>query len=589
MKIHIALFCFSVLLFISCKQETAYHANIEREYIKIPLRDGVKLGAILYKPNSEGSFPAIVYRTPYNIEDYDSYAELPLKAIRRGYMVVLVDVRGRYSSEGEFEAYRNEKKDGYDVIEWVAKMPNCNGKIVTYGGSYPGIVQWLAMAENPPHLVAAAPEMTPISSHHFWYYGGAFSHPWLDWFTPYILPDKRKRSQDPSGSWDDIEGEAFWHAQDKHKWYSFKPMDSLPIFGDYAPEYFDWLNHPIQDDWWDFAEVESHFAEFKQPVFLLSGWYDAAYGPQGAAAGYDKINKLSSKNAAENSKLILGPWNHTSINVRKNKFGIMDFGPSSGFDYDKELLDWYDSIVFGKPDPDPIPSVSYFIMGANEWRSDIYWPPSNSSDTSLYLNLSLQSAERRGLLSGTIESGSNGSVAYRFDPKNPLWDSSYLKSAPFDQSVFDTRSDVLIFESGVLESDLDIAGEVVLELFVSSTAPDTDFSFSLCDVFPDGKVVNLAGLDAGYLRMRYRDGSKSEQLIQPGTIYPIKIGQYHTANRFKKGHKIRLMITSSKAPHYDVNPNTGREIAKETELRACDNTIYISQDSPSRVILPVLK
>jgi putative CocE/NonD family hydrolase len=174
-----------VMLLLQVIRLNAQHPfNVIREEVMIPMRDGVKLGAIVYRPEQTGKFPALVYRTPYGAADYDSYAELPRKAAKQGYMVFLVDVRGRYKSEGEFEAYRNEKQDGYDVIEWVGTNTFCNGKVGTYGGSYPGIVQWLALSQNPPHLVAAAPEMTPISSHHFMFYGGAFSHPWLDWFTP---------------------------------------------------------------------------------------------------------------------------------------------------------------------------------------------------------------------------------------------------------------------------------------------------------------------------------------------------------------------------------------------------------------------
>jgi putative CocE/NonD family hydrolase len=172
------------ILFLITQLALAQHSlNIVREDVRIPMRDGITLGAILYRPDLEGKFPALVYRTPYGIDDYDSYAEFPLKAAKQGYLVYLVDVRGRLTSEGEFEAYRNEKPDGYDVIEWVAAQAICNGKVGTYGGSYPGIVQWQAMSQAPPHLLAAAPEMTPIGSHSFIYYGGAFSHPWLDWFT----------------------------------------------------------------------------------------------------------------------------------------------------------------------------------------------------------------------------------------------------------------------------------------------------------------------------------------------------------------------------------------------------------------------
>ncbi|MGB5555492.1 MAG: CocE/NonD family hydrolase, partial [Flavobacteriaceae bacterium] len=200
--------------------------NVEREDIQIPLSDGINLGAILYAPSDPGKYPAIVYRTPYGMDSYDSYAELPRKAAHRGYLVFLIDVRGRYKSEGEFEAYKNEKQDGYDVIEWVANHSLCNGKVGTYGGSYPGIVQWQAMSKKPPHLAAAAPEMTPIGSHHFFYSGGAFSMTWLDWFVPYIFPDKRKKAGDRSGTWDDDTGAEEWSSSNRKTWYQHRPLNT---------------------------------------------------------------------------------------------------------------------------------------------------------------------------------------------------------------------------------------------------------------------------------------------------------------------------------------------------------------------------
>jgi len=222
---------------------TAQHPlNLIREEVMIPMRDEIKLVAILYRPDQEGKFPAIVYRTPYGVDDYDSYAEFPLKAAKQGYLVYLVDVRGRLRSEGDFEAYRNEKKDGYDVIEWVAQQSYCSGKVGTYGGSYPGIVQWQAMSEGPLHLAAAAPEMTPIGSHHFMYYGGAFSHPWIDWFVPYIIADKRKRANDTSGPWDDDDATKEWMESDRSQWYNYRPLIDLPLLKKYAPEYYECSN-----------------------------------------------------------------------------------------------------------------------------------------------------------------------------------------------------------------------------------------------------------------------------------------------------------------------------------------------------------
>ncbi len=550
----------------------------------IPMRDGVKLGGILYRPAQAGKYPGIVYRTPYGIDDYDAYAELPLKAAKQGYAVLLVDVRGRLRSEGNFEAYRNEKQDGYDVIEWMGTQPFCTGKVGTYGGSYPGIVQWLAMSQAPPHLAAAAPEMTPIGSHHFFYYGGAFSHPWIDWFMPYIFADKRKRANDPSGPWDDEPATEEWEKSDRKPWYQFRPLADLPILKKYAPEYYQWLAHPDLSSWWDFVNVDKDFGKMRNPAFLESGWYDAAYGPEGATRGFNKMRKeAATAEAREQTILILGPWNHTSLNTRKTKFGEVDFGPNAGMDYDAELLKWYDVQLKGLTPKDPLAPVSIFVMGANEWRSEKEWPLSRAVPTPYYLG------GNGSLKEGTLatQTGKDNKDSYLFDPAIPFWDKSYEKSYPYDQRENEARPDVLVYTSDVLQTDTEVIGEIVAELYVSSEAKDTDFSFTLSDVYPDGRSINLHGLDAGYLRMRYRNGFEKQELMKPGEVYKIRIGQVYTANRFKKGHRIRLTITSSKAPHYDPNPNTGNDIATEKTLIKTRNTIHLGDKHPSRIILPL--
>jgi len=567
---------------------SAQHSlNLLREEVMIPMRDGINLGAILYRPEREGKFPAIVYRTPYGVDDYDSYAEFPLKAAKQGYAVFLVDVRGRLRSEGEFEAYRNEKQDGFDVIEWVAQQAYCTGKVGTYGGSYPGIVQWQAMSEAPPHLAAAAPEMTPVGSHHFFYYGGAFSHPWIDWFMPYIIPDKRKRANDTSGLWDDDLATEEWSKSDKNKWYSYRPLVDLPLMKKYAPEYYDWLTHPDLSPWWDFVNMENDFSKFRNPVFLESGWYDAAYGPEGATRAFNKMREESATSTAKNESIImLGPWNHTSLNTRKTTFGEMAYGSNAGIDYDAALLSWFDVHLKNEAKRNELPPVSIFTMGENKWHAETEWPLTRAVPTSYYLQ-SVGKEKNSGELSTQFK-GTEKSQGYVFDPANPFWDKSYEKSYPYDQRENESRNDVIVYTSKPLENDLEVTGEIIAELFVSSTAKDTDFSFTLCDVYPDGRTINLHGLDAGYLRMRYRNGYEKQELIKPVEIYKIRIGQVYTSNLFKKGHRIQVYITSSKAPHYDPNPNTGTEIAKEKNLVPATNTIYHTRKEPSRIILPVV-
>ncbi len=585
-KILLWLLLFSISIPISGQ----HMLNITREDVMIPMRDGVKLGAILYHPEEAGSYPTLVYRTPYGVDDYDSSAEFPIKAARQGYLVFLVDVRGRFRSEGEFEAYRNEKEDGYDLIEWVAAHPLSNGKVGTYGGSYPGIVQWQAMAESPPHLFAAAPEMTPIGSHHFMYYGGAFSHLWIDWFMPYILPDKMKRANDPSGPWNDQLAESQWEGSDRKSWYDYRPMVDMPLLKAYAPEYYQWLTHPDSSSWWDFLNVEQDFKKFKNPTFLLSGWYDATYGPEGATRGFKKMKaQAATEKAKEMTHLILGPWNHTSLNSRKTQFGEIDFGTNAGFDYDAKLLGWFDEVLKEDKDKRSLPPVSIFIMGENKWRSENEWPLKRAIATSYYIHGAGQSAfnMNEGLLS-LITPSKERPDFYTFDPENPVWDKSYLKSYPYNQHDIESRKDVLVYTSESLAQPVEVSGELIVELYVSSSARDTDFSFTLCDVSPDGTSINVHGMDAGFLRMRYRNGLDKQELMIPDEVYKISIRQVYTSNLFAKGHKIRLDITSSRTPHYDANPNTGNEIATDVKLNKAINTVFHDKEHPSKIILPII-
>lgn len=542
----------------------------------------------MYRPDAAGKFPALVLRTPYDASRDDANLEFNRKAAKEGYLVFLVDVRGRYTSEGEFEAYRNEKQDGYDVIEWIGQSEYCNGKVGTYGISYRGYSQWLAMAQNPPHLAAASPANTPITSHDFFYWGGAFSTAWLDWFMPSIFANKRMRAGDTSGPWDGAIAREQWHQSDKKKWYSYRPLYDLPILKVHGPEYYQWMVHPEKSAWWDFASIENDFNKISVPAFLISGWYDAAYGPEGATKGFKKMKtETASKNARENTRLILGPWNHTWVTTAKTTFGEVNFGPSAGFDYDTELLRWFNKTLKGI-DYD-FPPVSIFVMGENKWRDETEWPLSRAVATSFYFHSSGRAVNDKtdGVLNGQ-KPGKEPGDSYVFDPSDPYWDISYLNSFPFDQRDNENRKDVLVYTSAPLEADLEVTGEMVAELFVSSTGKDTDFTFSVTDVYPDGRSINVAGLDAGYLRMRYRDGFESQSLITPGQIYKITIGGLYTSNLFKKGHRIRVQITSSKAPHYDANPNTGTAIATEKTLKSVTNSIFHSETTPSRLVLPII-
>ena len=567
----------SCILLFSLFAFARHPLNVIQEEVRIPMRDGVKLGATLLRPASEGKFPALVIRTPYN--KATESMEFPLKAAKSGYAVFMVDVRGRYTSEGSFEAYRNEKEDGFDVIEWIAKSSYCNGKVGTWGRSYRGYVQWLALSQGPPSLLAAAPEMTPIHSHQFFYVGGAFSYSWLDWFVPLILPDQRRRAKDTSGTWDVDQAYEEWK-KIKMDSYKYRPLAENPLLKKYASYYFEWMTHPEKSEYWKFADVDRDFPKMKTPVLLISGWYDNVYGTLGATEAFQRMRKEGgSVEAREQTRLILGPWQHGSIAADRTKLGDMNLGASAGMDYDSVLLQWFDQHLKDQKTPAQ-PPVSIFIMGANRWRYEKEWPLSRQKETSFYL--------RSGETLSETMPAQESPERYVFDPNDPLWDPANEGSRPFHQKEIEARDDVLVFTSEPLQKDLEATGVVVAELYVSSSARDTDFAITLCDVYPDGTSLNLTSLDAGYLRMRYRNGFEKQELMEPQKIYKIKIDNLITSNQFKKGHRIRLQITSSKTPHYDPNTNTGGNLATDQELLKATQTIYHDREHPSRLILPVI-
>ncbi len=563
---------------------------VERR-VEIPLRDGVKLRATLFRPDAPGRFPAIVYRTPYGQEDYAQEPEFPIKAARRGYLVFLVDVRGRYTSDGEFEAYRNEKSDGYDVIEWAGLHSRSDGRVGSYGGSYPGFVQWLALSQNPPHYVTAVPTMTPTSSHHFFFQGGAFNLTWFDWFIPLIVPDLRRRARDDSGPWDFEAAYEDWLPQ-RRDYYMKRPLIGTNLLRRWAPYYYEWVQHPDDSEWWRFADIEQDFGRIRTPIYLVTGWYDNNYGPVGATRGFNGMRHgAATPEAREHTKLIIGPWTHSTIHVLKTRFGEIDFGPNAGLDFDAFLLRWFDARLKGSDNGiDGEPPVRLFVMGDNVWRFENEWPLARAEPRSWYLRGQGRAATAAGdgRLSAELPGNAEPPDRYVFDPTNPIWDTQFESSGALNQASFESREDVLVYTTDPLDQDLEITGEMVAELFVSVDRPDTDLAVRVTDVHPDGTSYAINGPEAGYLRLRYREGLDRQVLMEPRRIYLVRISDMFTSNVFKKGHRIRLQITSSRAPHYDPNPNTGGDIATAIQLQSVSVAIYHDAAHPSRVILPLI-
>jgi uncharacterized protein len=577
-----------------CRLATAPDAypNVAVEKrVEIPLRDGVVLRATLIRPDAPGRFPTLVYRTPYSQEAELAEEAFALKAARRGYLVFLVDVRGRYTSDGRFEAYRNEKLDGYDVIEWAAAHPRSNGRVGSYGQSYPGFVQWLALSQSPPHYATAVPAKTPTSSHHFFYQGGAFNLTWFDWFMPSIVPDLRRRAGDDSGPWDESAAYDAW-VPVRREIYMQRPLVSPSLLRRYAPYYYDWVTHPDASPWWRFADVEHDFGKIRVPVYLVTGWYDNNYGPVGATRGFAGMrSQAATPEARALTKLIIGPWTHSGTRVGATRFGELDFGPNAGLDFDAFLLRWFDARLKGVDNGiDEASPVRLFVMGDNVWRDEPDWPLARAQTHSLYLRSAgaARTASGDGRLAGQAPAAGEPADDYVYDPRNPVWDEHFETSGALPQAAFESRSDVLVYTGEPLEDALEVTGEMLAELYVSVDRPDTDIAVRITDVHPDGTSYAINGPEAGYLRLRYREGFDHQVMLEPGRIYRIRIGDMLTSNVFKPGHRIRVQITSSRAPHADPNPNTGEEIATATRLERAHVTIHHDAEHPSRLLLPVI-
>jgi putative CocE/NonD family hydrolase len=416
--------------------------------VAVPMRDGVLLRADIYRPSGPGPFPVLVYRTPYGKHEAVTSYQTHVHAVERGYAVVLQDVRGRYASDGFFEPYRNEGADGYDTIEWAAAQPWSDGSVGTFGLSYPGAVQWLAAIESPPHLKAMAPAMTFSSPRNFFYMNGVFDLSWLPWIYLNIAPDARERLNLP-GITSYAEASSTWQV-DADDYQSFLPLAELPHLRDEAPYYFKWLAHPPEDSWWNWAEIRGRYPDTGAAVLNLSGWYDESY----------------------RSHLILGPWKHGVIETGAREVGDLDFGPEAGIDYDEVILRFFDQylrgIDTGLASERP---VRYFVMGANEWREAEYWPPEDAVTESLCLGGGADL--ETGSLVPCKESAASGSSKFVADPRDPVTD-PFESFGPHDYSSLHSRSDVLTFDSEVLQSDVTIGGNAVARVFVSCDCRDFD-------------------------------------------------------------------------------------------------------------------
>lgn len=556
---------------------------IEKD-IAVPMRDGVILRADVLRPRNSGSFPVLVYRTPYGkepaLEDYSTFRH----ALEHGYAVVVQDVRGRYASGGEFRPYQNEGHDGYDTIEWAAQQPWSNGAVGTFGLSYPGAVQWLAAVENPPHLKAMVPAMTFSSAQNFFYAGGLWDMSWIAWIWDNIAPDVRTKKNLPGPKTSD-EAEAAWPQAGSRMLYAL-PLDQMEELRGVAPYYYDWLAHPYDDPWWDWCDLRNKYDRVHAAVLNLSGWYDDNYGPEGATTNFAGLLKARSGVTDPQTHLLIGPWVHGVESTANTRSGERGFGPAGAIDYDEVVLRWMDHYLRGSLNGvDRQKPVRYFVMGDNQWREGDAWPP--PSKAASYYLASPEAGEPHGRLSEVKSKQKEVAASFVADPAKPVAN-LYSTSGAHDYRALTDRNDVLTFDSSPLESDTEVTGPIRAEIYLACDCRDADLWVRLLDVAPDGTAFNVMSPGLDVLRASYRDLKKGRQLLKPNGVYELHLDNMITSNVFQKGHRIRVQISATFFPNFSRNLQSGDLENSSARMQKAKISIYTDRRRPSRIILPVV-
>lgn len=556
----------ALLLLLACLP-AAFAQAVVTLHVKVPMRDGVSLCTNIFRPAPAGRFPVALQRTPYRKV---SQITPGLRAfLDRGYAVVTQDVRGRYDSQGSFNQFTQEKNDGEDTLAWIARQPWSDGRAGMFGGSYVGIAQWRTALAAPPSLKAIAPAVSGGDEYFDRYYsrGGAFrlGHR-LRW-----LAENYKPPQKP--------------VADFQKLVTYLPLrraDRL-LAGRVLDFFQSVLDHPSYDDYWRALSTRLHIARVQVPVQIFSGWYDVY-----SSSDLDMWSLLRA--AGRPTRIFVGPWGHNLSPAMPQAA----FGPDAARPLRRLEADWFDAWVKGSAPP-PENEVHYFVLGRNVWRESPTWPPPGHTPTPAWLDSTAGANSLNG--DGRLlwaQPKSDSSDFYDYNPRNavPTLGGALCCSAkvmpwgPFDQRPVEGRRDVLVYTSAPLHHELEIAGPVRAVLFVSTSAPDTDFTAKLVDVEPAGPARILCD---GILRLRYRQGVERVVPYQPGQFERIEIDLGSIAAAFLPRHRLRLEVTSSNFPKYDRNLNTGRPQAGEKEIRTARQQLRHGPHFPSQIILPIVK
>ena len=536
--------------------------------IMVPMRDGVKLRTKIAKSSPDRS--SVILIRGY---DTDSWIDVD-RFVRAGYICVSQATRGHIGSEGAHgmdNRFFDDAQDGYDALTWISQQPWCDGNIAMYGSSYYGATQWLVVPRGHPNLKAIIPQnVNPDPWQRMYRDHGAIQ-----------LAHTARRIYDYNAEGRGKVARFGWW-----NWYRHLPLITLDTVAGTPPNklYNDYITHSTYDDFWKAIGIRDKLHNIRIPVYLMGGWYDNYPG-----VTLDYFEKLTKLGATDEIRVAISPTTHT----RHMVVGDRDFGENARKDEIGLAIRWLDAVLKGEDNGiRDEPKVKIFVMGINQWREEQEWPLARTRFTRYYLH---GSGTKGGGLSPDVPEG-NPSTAYVYDPDTPVPTlggnhsaphmPGIIRAGPVDQRSNEIRKDVLVFTSEPLTADLEVTGPIVVKLYAASTAKDTDFIARLIDVYPDGRAYNLT---EGIIRARFRESIwELPCLLTPGKVEEYTIDLMATANVFKKGHRIRVHITSSNFPMWDRNPNTGHEQGMSAKVIPAEQTIYHNRKYPSHIMLPII-
>ncbi len=575
MKIQKPVHCILVYSLILFSVLSLHAQDLEVEFqenVMIPMSDGVELAAHVFLPKADGPFPTLLARTPYGKGDEKNgdgqyYAS-------RGYAVVIQDTRGKGNSEGTWEPFLYDGKDGYDTHEWIGRQPWCNGSIGTFGGSYVGFTQWVSAPYASKYLKAMVPVVPMCDAYREGVYeGGAINLALMLGWGTLVSPLTKDTA---SIKWDE--------------YYRFLPLLEWEKFLGYEIFYLkDWVKHPTYDDYWKKRGIDDRYSDINVPILNFGGWYDIF-----SKATLEQVDRVRHESnnipIRRNQFVVIGAWHHGGSD--KGKVGELDFGKDCDLDRRTMQTKWFDYwLKDKKTGVEDWPPLYLFVMGENVWRSENEWPLKRTEFTNYYIHSEgeANTLEGDGVLATTPPLEDNKDT-FVYDPENPVPTKGGnnlfgVEAGPYDQREIEKREDVLVYTTQPLKKAVEVTGPVKMVLFASTTAKDTDFTAKLVDVYPDGRAINLCD---GIIRTRYRESDTDLTLIEPNKIYRYEIDLWVTSNVFLPEHRIREEVSSSNFPRFDRNPNSGKKFGTDRELFKATQTIYHDAGHASHLVLPVI-